>query len=118
MNNQAGSGLRLALQRSTQSFQSLAHATQAVAFGSVGAAAVVGNFQRAEILLASQLDAALPRLRMAHHIGNGLAQGQRQNSFLCGRKRQLRQNSESTEMPAVSNVLRARTNSAASPSPR
>ena len=76
MNNEAGSGLRLALQRAADGFQTLAHAAQAVAFGSVSAASVVGDFQGTEVILALQTNAALPRLRVPHNVGDGLAQRQ------------------------------------------
>ena len=58
MNDEAGSGLGLPLQRAADGLQALAHAAQAVAFGSVGAAAVVGDLQRAQLVVALQPDAA------------------------------------------------------------
>ena len=107
MNDEAGSSLRLALQRSAQGFQALAHAAQTVAFGSVGAAPVVGNFQCADIVLTPQLHGASPRLRMAHDIGNGLAQGQSQHRLLRGRKRQLRQIGINRDARSLQRLARA-----------
>ena len=73
MNDEAGSGLGLPLQRSADGFQALAHAAQAVAFGGVRTAAIVGNFQRAEIVLALQSDAAASSLRVPHDVRHRLA---------------------------------------------
>ena len=82
MNNQAGSGFGLALQRSADGFEAFAHTAQSVAFGGINAAAVVGDFQPTEIVVPLQTNAALSRLRMAHNVGHRLAQRQRQHGFL------------------------------------
>ncbi len=87
MNNEAGSGFRPALQRTADGFQAFAHAAQAVAFRSVGAAAVVGDFERAQLFVAGQADGTLLRLRVAHHVGHGFAQRQRQHRLLCRAER-------------------------------
>ena len=90
MDNQAGSSGGLALERAAEGFEPFAHAAQAVAFGAVGAASVVGDFQRAERFVAFEADHAASGLGVAHDIGDGLAQGQRQHRFLCRAERNLR----------------------------
>ena len=74
MNDEAGSGRGLPLQRTADGLQALTHASQAVAFGTVGTAAVVADFQRTEIVFSLQPHAALLRLRMTHNVGDGLTQ--------------------------------------------
>ena len=49
MNDEAGSGFGLPLQRAANGLQAFAHAAQTVALGSVSAAAVVGDFQGAKL---------------------------------------------------------------------
>ena len=73
MNNEAGSGRGLALQRAADGLQALAHAAQPVAFGSVSAASVVGDFQRAKLLVATEPDTAALRLGVPDDVGYGFS---------------------------------------------
>ena len=47
---------------------------QTIAFGSIGAVAVIGNFQRAAIIFSLQSDAASLRLRVPNDVGHRLPQ--------------------------------------------
>src|SRR5271165_4886513 len=82
MNNKAGSGFGAPLERAADSLQALAHAAQAVAFGSVSAAAVVGNLQGTKLLVAAEPHAATLRLCMADDVGHSFAKCQGQHGFL------------------------------------
>ena len=88
MDDEAGAGLGLPLQRTAQRFQALSHAAQAVTFGSIGAAAVVGDLKRAKIILLAQANTTLLRLSVAHDVGYGLAQRQSEHLLLRRAQRQ------------------------------
>src|SRR5581483_10526073 len=89
LDDETGSGPGLPLQRAAQSFQALAHTAQSIALGSVGAAAVIGNFQRAQVVAPLQADIALPGLGMTDDVGYRLAQRERQHRLLRRAQRQL-----------------------------
>src|SRR5208337_5262487 len=81
MNDQAGSGFGLALERAADGLQPFAHTTQAITLGSVGAAAVVGDLQGAQFLVATEPDTTTLRLRMTNHVRHRLAKRQSQYRF-------------------------------------
>src|SRR5580693_2681157 len=89
MNDEAGSGFGLPLQRAANRFQALAHTAQPIALRAVDTTSVVGDLQRADVLVALQPYSALLRLRMTNDVRHCLAQGQRQYGLLCRGQRQL-----------------------------
>src|SRR5271165_3505169 len=90
MNNEAGSGFAPPLERAADGLQPLAHAAQAIALGSVGSAAVIGDFQSADFLVPAEADATALRLGMAHNVGHGLAERQREHGLLRRAERNFR----------------------------
>ena len=68
-------------ERAAEGFQALAHAAQSVAFRTVGAASVVGDFERAQRLIALQGDVATAGFSVTNDVGDSLAQGQRQHAI-------------------------------------
>src|SRR5271166_5658298 len=82
MNNEAGSGFAPPLERAADGLQALAHAAQAVAFGSISATAVVGDFQGADFLVAAEAHAATLCLGMANDVGHRFAQREGKHSLL------------------------------------
>src|ERR1035438_775934 len=82
MNHQAGARGGLALQRAADRLQPLAHAAQAVALRTIGAASVIGDLQGAKLFVASQADAAGLRLSVAHHVGHSFTKRQGKHGFL------------------------------------
>src|ERR1019366_3704724 len=82
MNHQAGAGGGLALQRAADRLQPFAHAAQAVALRTIGAASVIGDLQGGKLFIACQADAARLRLGVAHHVGYGFTKRQGKHGFL------------------------------------
>jgi hypothetical protein len=74
--------------RTTHCFHTLAHAAQAEPFFSSRSLAIVGDMQFDGPLVVCKPDAARMRRRVAHDVGDRLAQGKGQNVFLRYRNSQ------------------------------
>src|SRR5271167_5084152 len=82
MNDEAGPGCGLTLQRAADGLQALAHAAQPVAFRTVGAAAVVGDFQRAQLLVATEPHTATLSLGVPDDVSHSFAKRKSQYCLL------------------------------------